>query len=161
MATLEKTITISTELRPCYADGKKALFHRWTENDYEDKNFYGIIQVDTRLKEKAIQRLKDKISRGEYTPVGKIEVLRKLRAVVEYEDGKIEEVAPSQIRFADNKINEFAFLEENEVNPNCAAPPFRKGSPPPTPKKFYSCPNCGELIEAYNGDILKEGKKND
>ena len=159
MATLEKTITIGAELRPCYVDGKKALFHRWAESAHANKNIHGILQVDTRLKEKAIERIKDKIRRGEYTPVGDVKILPMLRAVVEYEDGKIDEVVPSCIRFADDKINEFAFLPESELNPNCAPPSFRKGSPPPDPKKFYRCPNCGELFEVYNGDIFKEGKK--
>ncbi len=76
MASLDSIIKIESEVRPCYVNGKKALFHKWVHN----KNTINIQQ--------------------EYE-----------MAIVEYEDGHIDEVAPKEITFIDGKINEYAFRE--------------------------------------------------
>ena len=39
-------------------------------------------------------------------------------AIVEYEDGTIHEVEPTQIRFVDNAMSEYAFLEMEDKNGN-------------------------------------------
>lgn len=33
MSKLDSTITVSKELRPCFVQGEKALFHIWLENN--------------------------------------------------------------------------------------------------------------------------------
>lgn len=79
--------TVTTaEYRPCYADGKKALFHRWTEE---------------------AEILQPSIMKG--GPVGG--QLKTTFAIVEYEDGTIAEVEPQKIRFIDNKLKEYDFTE--------------------------------------------------
>ena len=78
MDQLSSEIIICQDVRPCYAKGKKALFHKWVEHKYP-------------------------VSKGQaaYTT-----------GLIEYEDGSCDEIAPKQIKFCDNKILDFAFLEE-------------------------------------------------
>lgn len=71
MATLESKIKVKMELRPCYVDGKKALFHKW-------------ITINNGFTENT-------------------------QAIVECENGTVETVDPTRIKFADNKLNEYAF----------------------------------------------------
>ena len=78
-------ITIRTaEYRPCYVDGRKALFHRWG------------------LKAKAIMKSSD----GSLSTPFEITL-----AIVEYEDGQIAEVPPDAIRFVPGLMNEYDFME--------------------------------------------------
>lgn len=85
MAGLNGTITIETgEYRPCLADGKKALFHRW-----EDKS--KIVEPSVMV--------------GGHNGG----VLKYTVAIVEYENGSVAEVFPNYIKFVDGKINEYAF----------------------------------------------------
>lgn len=87
MAAIKDTVTIkTTEYRPCYVKDKKALFHRWEEKSE--------IVVPSPM-------------------VGGHGggVVKGTLAIVEYEDGTIDEVRPQQIRFADDKINEYAFIK--------------------------------------------------
>lgn len=79
-------IKIVTELRPCIINGKKALFHRWTE--FNKVVAGGITPIDP--------------------PPGQIKYTLGL---IEYEDGQVEEVAPHKIKFIDNKIKEYDFKE--------------------------------------------------
>lgn len=87
MAALDGIITFSTaEYRPCYVDGEKAVFHKWVE--YSD-----IIPPSPMVG-------------------GHVGGARKYTlAIVEFESGRIAEVPPTTIKFADNKIKEFAFAE--------------------------------------------------
>lgn len=68
------------EYRPCYAKGKKALFHRWanTANPITPR---GVDPSDERAR---------------------FFQYRATQAVVEYEDGTVERVWPQDIRFADS-----------------------------------------------------------
>lgn len=87
MANLNSTIQIqSSEYRPCIVknkkDGKKALFHRWSE----------------------IARMRDAVMVG--TVSGQI---KETLAIVEYEDGTIEQCYPNEIQFCDGKFQEYCF----------------------------------------------------
>ena len=85
MAALDGVVTFhSAEYRPCYVDGKKALFHRWTERSE-------IIPPSPMIGGHGGGCIK-------FTS-----------AIIEYDDGSIAEVEPSKIRFADRKINEYKF----------------------------------------------------
>ena len=95
MSTLDGKITIEKELRPCIIripDKKKqfkemkALFHCW--------DFRSEVIGESYL-------------RGGH-PAGQISATF---AIVEYEDGAIHEVEPTQIRFLDNAMREYAFRE--------------------------------------------------
>lgn len=87
---LDGTISIEqNEYRPCTVDGKKALFHRWYEfNDVVDAG----------------------LTIGSH-PAGQ---LKFLYAIVEYEDGTIEEVAPPKVKFSDGMCTKKWFESEAE-----------------------------------------------
>lgn len=87
-------ITIRIERRPCYADGKKALFHKWGErNRIIIRNIYkrGLVE----------------------------EPIRETVGIVEYEDGKIDLVKPEDIRFCDGESEQYCFLYENRETGRC------------------------------------------
>lgn len=84
MAGLDGTITFTADLRPCYADGKKALFHKFVEHSR-------IVEPSPMI--------------GGHNGG----VIKYTLAIVEYDNGKVEYVEPCKICFADNKINEYAF----------------------------------------------------
>lgn len=85
MGELNRTITVTnSEYRPCIVKGRKALFHRW-----EDK-----------------AEIRDAVLRGTVSGVVKGTV-----AIIEYEDGVITECYPYEVKFCDNKFNEYAFVE--------------------------------------------------
>lgn len=98
MAVLDGKITIESGLRPCIVripDKKKqfkemkALFRCW--------DFRSEVIGESYL-------------RGGH-PAGQISATF---ALVEYEDGTIHEVEPTQIRFVDNVMREYAFSEMEE-----------------------------------------------
>lgn len=81
-------ITISnSEYRPCYVDGKKALFHKWNEIAEVQAPGFAIGS----------------------SPGGQ---LKATFGLIEFEDGTVREVYPNKIKFADNKIKEYSFDEE-------------------------------------------------
>lgn len=103
MASLSSEIVITHELRPCYVDGKKALFHRWIDKETP------IVKINAMLTEKALDRIKSKIENGMIPPIGDVVFQKTVFAIVEYHDGTVAEVEPTSIIFADSKINEYAF----------------------------------------------------
>ena len=98
-------IEIGTEYRPCYVGDKKALFHRW-----EDKE-QPFVWLKCMVQDfKGYNQIVEKV--GQYI-VGDARTELKMQkvtlAIVEFEDGTVAEVEPSEVRFADHKINEYAF----------------------------------------------------
>ena len=93
MAALDGKITIERELRPCIAD-IPAEIETYPKGEYLARR---IIEPDHE--EKALFHC--------YHPVTG-------NAIVEYEDGTIHEVNPTQIRFVDNAMSEYAFQEMEE-----------------------------------------------
>ena len=100
MAALDGKITIERGLRPCIVripDKKKqfkemkALFHCW--------DFRSEVIGESYL-------------RGGH-PAGQISATF---AIVEYSDGTIHEVEPTQIRFVDNAMSEYAFPEMEDLS---------------------------------------------
>ena len=88
MAGIDGKITIERELRPCIVKNSvNALFHCW--------NFRSQVIGESYL-------------RGGH-PAGQISATF---AIVEYEDGTIHEVEPTQIRFVDNALKEYVFPED-------------------------------------------------
>lgn len=82
-------VTTKAELRPCIADGRKALFHRWCD----------------RCEVVAPSLMKGGHSGGE---------VRWVAAIVEYEDGTCGTVQPSDIRFLDNQHENYYFGEREQ-----------------------------------------------
>ena len=98
-------IEIVPEYRPCYVNGKKALFHRWADKDQP------FVWLKCKVQDfKGYNQIVEKV--GQYV-VGdartNLKMQRVTLAIVEFEDGTVAEVEPSEVRFADNKINEYAF----------------------------------------------------
>ena len=84
------TIKAGEKLRPCLIKGEtKALFHRWA--DYA-KPYAAILAGDQS---------------GQVWSV---------YAIVEYEDGKIDYVSPTSIKFLDGTFKEYAF-SPNKTQP--------------------------------------------
>lgn len=80
-------IIIKNEVRPCYAQGRRALFHGWSH----------------------VSKIHNAVLRGTVSGV-----ISDTFAIVEFEDGNISRIEPEHIRFADNLFDEYYF-KGNEV----------------------------------------------
>ena len=78
-------------LRPCIADGEKAMFHRWAEVSQ-------IVPPSPMVG-------------GHLGGVAKDIV-----ALVEFEDGTIRELSPNRIRFLDNYFKDYSFYDAYTEN---------------------------------------------
>lgn len=79
MAALDGKITFSTcEMRPCWVDGRRAMFHRWTDSARPVKP----------------KGMEDEDTLDRYQ-------LHSVHGLVEYEDGTMARVWPNTIQFAD------------------------------------------------------------
>lgn len=92
---IEESLPQTTGLRPCYAHGKKALFHKWVQRR---------------------ELISSSIARGGHNG-GEVELTL---AIVEFENGQACELHPRDIRFADSAglFKQFAFDEEREAKIN-------------------------------------------
>lgn len=106
MATLKETIKITQELRPCYVDGKKALFHTWVKKEVEIIKLGENVSCAAMNVKNIIDIYEQKHVLPEYCTLDKVQMVF---AIVEYENGECAEVEPSSVKFADNKIKEYAF----------------------------------------------------
>lgn len=97
MAIFDGKITASnSEYRPCIVNGKKALFHRWTERANiipPSPMAPGVISHDGG-------------------------VIKDTAGIIEYEDGTVAEVYTINIRFVDNPFKEIAFPPEVTTDDN-------------------------------------------
>lgn len=89
------------ELRPCEVDGKKALFHRW-----EDK-VDPILKIDSdnvhdanQLRE-IVKHFEHNITIAPYSECD-VNIRAQALAIVEYEDGTVDEVEPIRVKFLDS-----------------------------------------------------------
>ena len=71
-----------TKLRPCLVNGKKALFHTWSNKSQ-------IVEPSPMIG-------------GHYGGVLEYTV-----GIIEYEDGQVCECMPSQIKFIDSKMEQY------------------------------------------------------
>ena len=87
MASLDSTITIQHERRPCYVDGKKAMFHQWANRQ---------------------EIIAPSVAVGGHGGG----VVAAVFGIVEFEDGTVQERRPNDIRFADGGgFHDTAFKE--------------------------------------------------
>lgn len=157
MAKVEQIIKLlCAEYRPCFVEGKKALFHRWTEK-----------------KEIAAPSL----MRGGHSG-GQ---LQQAFGIVEYEDGSVAEVYPHKIKFVPGKMNQYSFPEERSEEPRTDKRgsvfeekkvwcPYCKGEnatvckDTTTKEIFVYCQKCGiETLETFKSqeralNAFAEGK---
>lgn len=85
-------------LRPCMADGKAAVFHRWVDRDTSLLH----INVFTRMDEREIIHRQFKQT-GVVPNCCSADVVRAVFALVEYPDGSVGEVKPEFIQFLDRE----------------------------------------------------------
>lgn len=78
---------IEVELRPCKVNGKKALFHTWS-------NKSEIVDPSPLM--------------GGHNGG----VLKWTVGIIEFENGTVGECLPNSIQFLDNKLNDYSFNEE-------------------------------------------------
>jgi hypothetical protein len=116
-------INIKETLRPCIVKGRKALFHRWSDKG-------SIIPPSPMI---------GGHNGGTFTvPI----------AIIEYDDGAVVECFPSEVKFVDSKIKEFAFCRGMLLCGGCGkiAIPQQLG--------IHYCPECGQGHEvSKDGDI--------
>ena len=84
MANMGEITVRTSEYRPCFVDGKKALFHRWLE-------YAMVIEPSPMVGGHRGGEIK-------YT-----------LAIVEYEDGTLDQVNPSRVRFVPGIMNDYDF----------------------------------------------------
>jgi hypothetical protein len=80
MATMNNEFIFKQHTRPCWVDGRRAIFHRWTDSARPVKP-RGMEEDETA----------DRFQ------------IHSVHALVEYEDGTVERVWPNTVRFADSK----------------------------------------------------------
>lgn len=84
--------------RPCLADGKPAMFHRWAD---EDRAF---IRMNLLIPEHEQRSIWREFHQTGYVPSGcSTEVQRVVVALVEYPDGSVGKVKPELVTFLDRK----------------------------------------------------------
>lgn len=94
MASMVGEILVKTgERRPCFVNGKQALFHRWSDESY--------IVPPSLLKG----------GHGGGT-------IRETVAIVEYEDGSVERAALSAVRFMAEDFRAYYWGENKEAASN-------------------------------------------
>lgn len=92
---------IDVKHRQCYANNKKALFHKWIDIDEVLVKINGCVSSDDLRK---INEIIDTIiTNNVYSSNFNTEVIKRTYAIVEYEDGTIDYVDPKSIRFIDGK----------------------------------------------------------
>ena len=108
MGALDGKIIMSTcEMRPCWVNGRRAIFHRWTDSARPVKPRSRDEETDERLQKWSVH------------------------GIVEYEDGTVDREWPSAIRFADS-MGHFAewdwegmecardFMDDCQIRKNCS-----------------------------------------
>lgn len=101
-------VEFKQDLRPCYVDGEKALFHRWEEKEnvvfkakstaFHNVFFSHLEEVKKIYEQKGIV--------PNYVDIDKVKTTL---AIIEYENGEIAEVDPTMIRFIDDVFKEYCF----------------------------------------------------
>lgn len=123
------------ELRLCFVDDKKALFHRWIEDTKPILKFNAFINAEKR------KIIAEEFKNNEIlSPYCDIEKQIQTLALVELENGQVIMVAPHKVRFADDKISEYQFdflqkkmnIKENKADYKC---------------DLIKCAVCGHEIE--------------
>lgn len=87
--------------RPCEADGKPAIFHRWVQDDK------ALLQMLAMVRTVDMREIKRQFDLEGFAPcTTKIEKISQTFALVEYEDGTVGKVEPEKIKFTDREGEE-------------------------------------------------------
>jgi hypothetical protein len=87
--------TMENQLRRCFVDGERAFFHRWIDKETP------LLNINRTFSREEIGKILNEIKSGSMVlPLGIDIIIRKqCYALIEYEDGTVEEVEPTSIRF--------------------------------------------------------------
>lgn len=86
------------EYSPCLVDGRKALFHRWIDKEKL------VVKFDSpTMPEKARNIMLNYRENGYLPPTVFTNKISNTYGLVEFEDGHIEEVEPTTVRFIDHE----------------------------------------------------------
>lgn len=130
MSTLDGKITIERELRPCIVHIPEISYKSW---DNEKRKTKHVVKREEET-HKALLHCWHPVTGN---------------AIVEYEDGTIREVEPTQIRFVDNAMREYEFpeAEENRDKSENEWKPLKRVN--------YVCPKCGQgMMKLDEGIVL-------
>lgn len=95
---VKKCAECQSFVRPCLADDKPAMFHRWVD---EDK---GLLRINAFTRPEEQERLYRAFRDVGIIPdCCSVEALRVTFALVEYPDGSVGKVKPELIQFLDTK----------------------------------------------------------
>jgi hypothetical protein len=93
MASMNAELKVAWKLRPCFVDGREALFHRWIDKEIPT------VRVNAILTEKALARIAEKVKAGVIDGHSDVIMQKRVLGLVEYEDGTVAEVEPTSIQF--------------------------------------------------------------
>lgn len=101
---MKTNFEISIELRPCIADGEKALFHKWITEDRV------LLKEEQHLTQECKEKAVEYYNKNNIVPIG-YETVKTSKAygLVEMNDGQIKYIVPTDIQFIDRKIDEYTF----------------------------------------------------
>lgn len=116
MAALDGKITIGIEYRPCivHIPEERKCFYANRKREYRVKKHSEDVKALFHCWNHRSELYDASLIIGGH-PGGKVSGTF---AIVEYEDGTIHEVEPTQIRFVDNAMREYAFPEMEGINGN-------------------------------------------
>ena len=98
MAGLIKEIIVKPELRPCWVNGEKALFHKWIA---EEK---AILVSESIFKYDQFRKIKKDFDEYKILAPGcKLGKITQNFALVEFKNGQVKEVDPRDIKFCDSE----------------------------------------------------------
>lgn len=124
MAAFNTDIQIKHQTRPCWVDGRRAMFHRWTDSARPVKP-RGMEDTDTT----------DRFQ------------VHSVHALVEYEDGTMERVWPNTVQFADSR-ELFESLAWEEMEARRDALPYEYSeevAEAATQATLQNCLTCGNV----------------
>ena len=119
------TITVSgSEYRPCYVKGRRAIFHRWADS------------------------ARPCTPRGmEEDQTTKRYQLHNVHAIVEYEDGRVARVWPTDLQFADGGLfDEIAWNPPREEPGEEAPATEENAAPDPAGLAYKKCSTCAHVF---------------
>lgn len=87
-----------TTLRPCFVNGRKGMFHRWVDKE----DFLLKLKCNSYISYEKAKYITAQFEKTGIAPSGfEMEKVIITYAIVEFEDGTIEEVRPTTITFLD------------------------------------------------------------
>lgn len=84
--------------RPCLVDKRKALFHQWVNEEIP------ILKINAVCTDRIVKAQKERFAKNHICANGSdIEKVRRTLGIVEFEDGTVKLVEPTEITFLNTK----------------------------------------------------------